>query len=151
MITGQNVQKLDIFYIFASYLASTLKLFDKNNLALFYLIHFNFYKWFGCVTWKLWGSKRSPFLLLLGKSVVIQQFWTPNRWKLLVLAWLFNHLLEPLSHLLLDLQFLSLKREKVTPTPTVLTVGEPKNVGPNSFLPTKVLKVCWAQSQDRAP
>ncbi len=35
------------------------------------------------------------------------------------------------------------KREKVTPTPTILTVGEPKNVGPNSFPPTKVLKVCW--------
>ncbi len=34
------------------------------------------------------------------------------------------------------------KREKVTPTPTVLTVGEPKNVWPNSFPPTKVLKVC---------
>ena len=42
---------------------------------------------------------RSPFSLLLGKSVVIQQFWTPNSWKLLVLGWLFNHLLEPLSHL----------------------------------------------------
>ena len=35
------------------------------------------------------------------------------------------------------------KREKVTPTPTVLTVGEPNyNVGPNSFPPTKIKKVC---------
>ncbi len=50
------------------------------------------------------GLLRSPFSLLLEKSVVIQQFCTPNSWKLLVLAWLFNHLLEPLSHLLLDLQ-----------------------------------------------
>ena len=35
------------------------------------------------------------------------------------------------------------KKEKVTPTPTVLTVGEPKNVWPNSFPATKVIKVCW--------
>ncbi len=32
--------------------------------------------------------------------------------------------------------------EKVTTTPTILTVGEPKNVGPNSFPSTKVIKVC---------
>ncbi len=68
-----------------------------------------------------------PFSLLLGKNVVIQQFWTPNCWKLLVLVWLFNHLLEPLSHLLLDLQFLSLNRWKL------FTVGEPKSVGPTKF------------------
>ena len=47
-----------------------------------------------------------PFFLWLGKSVVIQQCWTPN-------SWLFNHLLEPLSSLLLDLQFLSHNRWKL--------------------------------------
>ena len=49
---------------------------------------------------------RSPFLLLLERSVVIQQFCTPNSLKVLVLVWLFTHLLGLLLHLLLDLQFL---------------------------------------------
>ncbi len=44
-------------------------------------------------------------------SVVIQQFCTPNSSKVLVLVWLFTHLLEPLLHLL-DLQFLFLNSNR---------------------------------------
>ncbi len=36
-----------------------------------------------------------------------------------------------------------MKREKVTPAPTVLTTEKHENVGPNSFSPTKVLKLSW--------
>ncbi len=94
-----------------------------------------FMDWKSIKLWALGDPRnrmRNPFSLLSGKSVVTQKFWTPNSWKLLVLAgvlvWLFNHFQQNFHN----------KRDKVTPTPTVLTVGEPKNVWPNSFPATKV-------------
>ncbi len=61
----------------------------------------------------LGNISEKSFFLLLGKSVVIQQIWTPNSWKLLELVWLFNHLLETLSSLLLDLIFVSQQMKSV--------------------------------------
>ncbi len=94
--------------IFNTHLLQTLQWCVRGGLGAMHFLHI---ETISGILWKkvnnkirfivivlIQGAYGKPFfLLLLGKSLVVQQFWTPNSWKLLVLVWLFNHLLEPLS------------------------------------------------------
>ena len=97
------------------------------------------------------GLVRSPFFFCWGKVLQYNNFglqtvencWCWSDFSIIcwshfyLFCWTYSFLLLGSQNLYVQQNFHH-KREKVTPTPTVLTVGEPKMLGP-----TKVIKVRW--------